>query len=77
MTAVDTINAIIASGAYNDILGIVKGFRNGAVYGGIGAEDANPAKEPKLDFRTPWYRLLDFIAGYDAVVSKEQVRKRL
>ena len=29
----DAIDSIIASGAYHDILSIVKGFRNGAVYG--------------------------------------------
>ncbi len=34
----DEINKIIKSGAYNDILSILKGFRNGAVYG---KENAN------------------------------------
>ncbi|KAI9095945.1 Tim17/Tim22/Tim23/Pmp24 family-domain-containing protein [Phlyctochytrium arcticum] len=29
----DTLNALLASGQYHDFLAIVKGFRNGAVYG--------------------------------------------
>lgn len=33
MLELETVNKVIASGEYNDLLGIVKGFRNGAVYG--------------------------------------------
>ena len=33
MKGVEALDGIIASGAYHEILSIVKGFRNGAVYG--------------------------------------------
>lgn len=33
MSALDTINAIIANPAYHDYLAILKGARNGLVYG--------------------------------------------
>ena len=71
MTAAESsLNAFLRNPEYHDILAIVKGFRNGAVYGAFlifnncGAQEAH------------WVRRQNSIstcAGHDAALSKNDV----